>query len=181
MPMKVVPAGDERCDIHNGRSPAEYICERCVRELGVETSRQRTSRRPLRRRVRRTARRWRANTDWRVVAGVAATLLVLAAVLTGILSGGGGGGTKFPSEADVVKALGLLPGPSGTWLMPDGNCEIVSIDTGPEVTPGPVGTNLVMEVANESRTVGAVVINRGTALTEAQCAAQVGAALRAHF
>ena len=180
--MKVVPAGDERCDIHNGRSPAEYICERCVRDLGVETTRQRTSRRPLARRMRRSARRWRSNADWRVVAGVGVALVVLAIVLTGILSGGGGGGSNGPSEAEVVKALGLLPGPiGGTWLMPDGNCEIVSIDTGAEVTPGPVGTGVLMEVANEKRTVGAVVIEHGTALTEAQCAARVGAALKAHF
>ncbi len=181
MPLKVVPAGDERCDIHKKRSPAQYICESCMRELGVETTQQRTSRRPLRRRVSRRLRRWRSEADWRVTGAVAVAVLVLAAVLTGITSGGGGGGAKGPSEADVVEALGLVRAPSGTWLTADGNCEIVSIDTGAEVTPGPVGTNLVTEVANESRTVGAVVIRHGTALTEAQCAASVEAALRAHF
>ena len=183
MPMKVVPAGDERCDIHNKRTPAQYICESCVQDLGVEKTRRRTSRRPVSRRVRRRVRRWRSETDWRVIAGVAAAIVVLVVVLTGILSGGGGGGSSGPSESDVVKALGLARGPSGTWLTADGDCEIVSIDTGPEVTPGPVaaGTNLVIEVANESRTVGAVVITHGTALTEAQCAAHVGDALRAHF
>lgn len=182
MPLKVVPAGDERCDIHNQRAPANYICEDCVRGLGVEKTRERTSRRTLQREVRRRVRRWRSEADWRVVAGVGVAVLVLAAVLTGVLSGGGGGGGKGPSEADVVKALGLTPGATGgTWLTADGDCEIVSIDTGAEVTPGPVGTNLVMEVANEARTVGAVVIQHGTALTETECADRVGAALRAHF
>lgn len=108
-------------------------------------------------------------------------LLVLATILTAVLSGGGGGGTNAPSQAEVVKALGLVPSPTGTWLTADGNCEIVSIDTGAEVTPGPVGTGVLMEVANEKRTVGAVVITHGTVLTETECADKVGAALRAHF
>src|SRR5581483_4039816 len=125
MPLKVVPAGDERCDIHKKRSPAQYICESCMRELGVETTQQRTSRRPLRRRVSRRLRRWRSEADWRVTGAVAVAVLVLAAVLTGITSGGGGGGAKGPSEADVVEALGLVRAPSGTWLTADGNCEIV--------------------------------------------------------
>src|SRR5262249_62151060 len=59
--LKVVPAGDERCDIHNGRTPASYICKDCVRELGVETGPAPAARgkpiRRLRSKLRNTGRR----------------------------------------------------------------------------------------------------------------------------
>jgi hypothetical protein len=88
MPLKVVPAGDERCDIHNQRSSPQYICESCVQKFGIEPSRVRVSKPPLRRRAKRTLRRLRARLDWRHVVAALAALLIIATLVTVLTSGG---------------------------------------------------------------------------------------------
>jgi hypothetical protein len=112
--------------------------------------------------------------------GVGLPVLILAIVL---LAGGGGGASTGPSESDVVTALGLVPDPSGGtgWITPDRACAVDSIDLGPDVQSGPIGTNLLVEVTNEKKTVGAVVRQNDFSLSEPQCAARIGAALTTHF
>ena len=36
MPLKVVPAGDERCDVHNERARQKYVCETCLKKFGID-------------------------------------------------------------------------------------------------------------------------------------------------
>src|SRR5690242_16447278 len=131
MRLKVVPPGDERCDIHNNRTPASYICEDCMRELGVESgSAPSIRRRPIRRlrsslrRTRRRARRRLRSPGRREVLLAAAAIAAIAVavlLVTNLTAGGGsGGGGGPPSEEDVVNALGLSPDPSGTgWITLD--------------------------------------------------------------
>ena len=180
MALKVVPAGDERCDIHNRRPSPAYICEDCLKELGGEAAPVRVHRPPRRVRVRRRFRRWRS--DRRVLYGVGVGLPVLLLAIV-LVAGSGGGGESGPKEADVVKALGLVPDPAGGtgWITSDRACAVDSIDLGPNVQAGPIGTNLLVEVTNAKGTVGAVVRQNDFSLSEAQCVARVGAALKAHF
>ena len=79
MALKVVPAGDERCDIHNRRPSPAYICEDCLKELGGEAAPVRVHRPPRRVRVRRRFRRWRS--DRRVLYGVGVIVTVGVALL----------------------------------------------------------------------------------------------------
>jgi hypothetical protein len=183
MALKVVPAGDERCDIHNRRSPQNYICESCLKELGVESAAPVTPRRrPLRVRARRSVRRWRARTDRRVLYALGVGLPVLILVIV-LIAGSGGGGSSGPTEAEVVKTLGLVADPNGGtgWITPDGACAVDSIDLGPNVQAGPIGTNLLVEVSNSKGTVGAVVRQNDFSQSESACVARIGAALKAHF
>jgi hypothetical protein len=182
MALKVVPAGDERCDVHNHRRPQTYVCETCLKEFGVDAAQPAPARRrPLRVRARRAARRWRSRATPKVVVGGAIGLLILLAVVVTIVGSGGGGGSSGPSQSEVVSALKLVPDGTGSWATADGACTVISIELGPEVQAGSVGTNLVTEVTNEQGTVGAVVTQKNFSLTETQCADQVGAALKAHF
>ena len=191
MALKVVPAGDKRCDIHNGRNPPSYICQDCLKEFGVEPGRAGTVRRPPIRRARRAlrhpvreARRARRRSSPRrvvlIVAGLA--LLIAAVVLVVVLtSGGGGGGTTTgpPTEAEVVSGLGLSPDPSGTgWITLDGSCAVLSIQIGPPPTNQTVNPATV--AANEDGTVRAVVEN-AFSQSQTACVDRISAGLRDHF
>ena len=105
MALKVVPADDERCDIHNGRNPPEYICKSCLKELGVEPEPAvsarggpiRSARRALRRgpiRQARRAIRLRSRSARRILIGAGIGLLIGAIVVAVMLAVGGrsGGG-----------------------------------------------------------------------------------------
>ena len=194
MPLKVVPAGDERCDIHNGRSPASFVCEACLEEeFGVDPRREtRPARRRLRWRVRRAMRWVRSPRNRKVVVGSAIGLLVVAAIATTALSGGGGGGgsgvggstgptNTGPTEEEVVKALGLVPQPGMSWATPDGACAVTSIDLGPDIQAGPIAGNVLVEAANQEGTVGAVVAQKDFSVSEAECVARITTALNARF
>jgi hypothetical protein len=191
MALKVVPAGDERCDIHTQRKPARYICERCMQELGLEAGERAPQRsRSLRaraRRVRRGLRRWRSRPDRLIlVGGLVAALVVLVVVVVAATGGGGGGehGDVAPSrtEAGVVSALGLINSPGGTgWTTPDGACWVVSIQFGEDVHPGKIAGGQLVEATNEDATVGAAVAQNDYTVSEAACVERIGAGLRAHF
>jgi hypothetical protein len=180
MPLKVVPAGDERCDIHNQRPSPQYICESCVKQFGIEPSRVRVSKPPLRRRAKRALRRLRARLDWRHAVGAVAAILVIGTLVT-VITGSGGGGSSAPSDTEVAKGLGLVPVAGGGWQTADGACNVVSIETGVGIQSGEAGTNLIVEVTNEAGTVGAVVTQRDFSLTEGECVRRVGEALRSRF
>ena len=194
MRLKVVPPGDERCDIHNNRTPASYICEDCVRELGVEPGSAPTiRRRPLRRlrsslcRTRRRTRRRLRSPGRReilfaaaAIAAIAVTILVVTSLTSG---GGGGGGSGPPNEEDVVNALGLSPDPSGTgWITLDGACAVLSIQVGsrPQATTTTAATTGGGEASNADGSVRAVVQN-AFSQSQAACVDRISAALRAHF
>ena len=195
MALKVVPAGDERCDIHNGRRPAAYICKDCLKELGVEAGATATVRRgPLRRArrtlrrptrpARRAARRLGPRTRRRILIGAGIMLATAAVVLIVVLvtqGGGGGGGNGLPSEAEVVDGLDLSPDPSGTgWITLDGACAVLSISIGPTPQPAPQTTSSTGEATNEDGTVRAVVQN-AFSQSQAACVDRINAALRDHF
>ncbi|HEX6585163.1 MAG TPA: hypothetical protein VF052_00255 [Solirubrobacterales bacterium] len=189
MPLKVVPAGDERCDVHNQRTPQKYVCESCLKEFGIESpeSEAATVHRPSRRtRRRRAFRRWRSRLDWKVLLGAAVGVILVIAVVAavGSLGGGDGGETEgnVPSEADVVEGLDLLPNPSGSgWITSDGACAVVSIDISELAQPAQEGEELPLEATNEAGTVGAVVIQNDFSSTQAECVGRVDTALKAEF
>ncbi|HET8592311.1 MAG TPA: hypothetical protein VFL56_01490 [Solirubrobacterales bacterium] len=185
MPLKVVPAGDERCDVHNHRTPQRYVCEECLKEFGIESPESATVHRPPRRvRWRRARRRWRSRIDRRkVLLGAAAVVaLIVAGLIAGSVVGGGEGGGGAPSEADVVNRLDLLPNPAGTgWITSDGACAVVEIDLSELPPPTEGGEELSIEASNETRTVGAVVIQNDFSIGQAECVARVDAALKAEF
>lgn len=191
MALKVVPASDERCDIHNGRKPPEYICKDCLKEFGIEPGGTgadrpasiRRARRTLRHPIRQAMRVRRRSSPRRIVLIAAGLGLLIATtvVVVTLASPGGGGGSKSGTftEADVVEALGLSPDPSGTgWITLDGSCTVLSIQIGmptaiPTVDPA-------IEATNGDGTVRAVVLN---AFSESQtaCIDRISAALRDHF
>jgi hypothetical protein len=188
MPLKVVPAGDERCDVHNHRTPQRYVCEACLKEFGIESpeSEGTTVHGPSRRtRRRRALRRWRSRIDRKVLlgAGVGVVILVIAVVAVGSLGGDDSGDEAgVPSEADVVSALDLLPNPAGSgWITSDGTCAIVSIDLNELAPLAQEGEELSIEASNEDRTVVAVVIQNDFSITQAECVGRVDTALKAEF
>jgi hypothetical protein len=194
MALKVVPAGDERCDIHNGRKPPAYICKDCLKELGVEagptvavrSGQVRRLQRILRggpfRAARRAMRRSGLGRRPRLLAGAGVVLLIAVIALIVVLSsGGGGGGTPSgpPSQDEVVQALGLSPDPNGNgWITLDGSCTVLSIQTG--VPPPTTSANPATTATNEARTVRAVVQN-AFSQSQAACVDRISAELRDHF
>jgi hypothetical protein len=192
MALKVVPAGDERCDVHNARSPQRYVCETCLKEFGIETppsgaagregGRRTTGRRGRRIRPRRALRRLRTRTPrWVLIGGGIGLVLAIAATVTLTLSGGGDDESGALSEAEVVSALDLLPNPAGSgWITSDGACAVASIDLGRQGSGGKEA-QLSVEATNEDRTVEAVVVQNDFTVTQEQCVAQVETALRDEF
>jgi hypothetical protein len=193
MALKVVPADDERCDIHTRRKPARYICETCLKELGLEAGPATTAtrgpvrrfRRALRRgpfgQARRAMRRSRWGARPKLLIGAGLTLLIAAVVVVTLL-GGGEDENGAPSEADVVNALDLLPNPAGSgWITSDGACVVASIDLGQQQPPGGEGAELSVEAANEDGTVAAVVVQNDYTISQDECVAQVETALRNEF
>src|SRR5512139_2568626 len=89
MALKVVPAGDERCDVHNRREPQKYICETCLKEFGIESAPPAATRRA---RVRRAIRRSRV--DRRVLIGGGVVGLLIAGVVVVIVLAAGGSAGK---------------------------------------------------------------------------------------
>src|SRR5215211_2220355 len=187
MALKVVPAGDERCDIHTQRKPARYVCESCLKEFGIQADQPMAPhRRPLRARVRRAVRglprrRWSA--DRKLLIGAASGLLVAGLIAIALATTGGGGDSESPSgpptEADVVNALELVPDPSGTgWTTPDGACWVVSIRFGDDVRPGRIAGSELIEATNDELTVGAAVAQGDFSVSETACVERIGAALR---
>jgi hypothetical protein len=188
MALKVVPAGDERCDIHNQRSSPTHICEACLKERGIEAAQPRSGRRPRPRRrlarARRSFRRWRSRTNPKVLIGGALGLLAVGVVVVAVASAGGGGGDQGggggsgPLEADVVNALGLIPDLTrGGWVTADSACSVVSIQLGKDAQVG----NTAVEATNGDGTVRALVLPNDPSVTEAECVDRVSAALTAHF
>ena len=103
MALKVVPAGDERCDVHNRREPQKHICETCLGEFGIDASPAATRRA----RARRALRSWRSGIDRKVRIGVGVAVLIAAVILVIVLVVGGddhkGGVAATP--ADLVACL----------------------------------------------------------------------------
>jgi hypothetical protein len=179
MALKVVPADDERCDIHNARKPAKHICESCLKELGLEA-------RVMRRRPVRQARRALRRSGWgghpKVLIGAGAGLLIAAIVVMIILAGRGGGGeteTGPPTEAEVVEALELSPDPSGVgWITLDGECVVVAIQI--DNAPATQTARPPSEAMNEDGTVRAIVLE-GFSFSQTECVDRVSDALRENF
>lgn len=193
MALKVVAAGDERCDIHNGRKPPKYICKDCIGELGVEAgptvvaggASGRRARRILRsrpvRRARRRLRRSRPGGRATVLTGAGIVLVAAAIALVAALSGGGGAKTVSgpPTEAEVVEALGLSPNPSGQgWITLDGACAVLSIQTGRPPTGQTVDPKI--EASNEDGTVRAIV-EESFSQNQAACVDRISSGLRDNF
>jgi hypothetical protein len=86
MALKVVPAGDERCDVHNRRKPQKYICETCLSEFGIESVSPAATRRA---RARRALRSWRSGIHRKVLIGVWAAVLIAGVILVVVLVVGG--------------------------------------------------------------------------------------------
>src|SRR5215207_62375 len=86
MALKVVPAGDERCDVHNRREPQKYICETCLREFRIESVSPAATRRA---RARRALRSWRSGIHRKVLIGVGAAVLIAGVILVIVLVAGG--------------------------------------------------------------------------------------------
>ena len=193
MALKVIPAGDERCDIHNNRKPPTYICKDCLDELGGEEqavtdhgSAVRRGRRPLHggrlRHARRALGRWESPGRRRILIGAGMLLVIVAIVVGVVLAGsgdGGGGQSGLPTEEDVVNGLDLSPNPSGTgWITLDGSCAVLSIQIG--VPPASQPVNPATEAANEDGTVRAVVQN-AFSQSQTACVGRISAGLRDHF
>jgi hypothetical protein len=197
MALKVIPAGDERCDIHNKRKPPTYICKDCLEELGGEEEAV-TDHGSAVRRERRTLHRGRLRHAWRalgrsespgrrrILIGAGMLLVIVAIVVGVVLAGsgdGGGGQSGLPTEEDVVNALDLSPDPSGTgWITLDGSCAILSIEIGKPAQSAaqtqPANTGI--EASNEDGTVRAVVQN-AFSQSQTACVDRINAALRDHF
>jgi hypothetical protein len=188
MALKVVPAHDERCDVHTQRQPVRYVCESCLEEFGIDPTKPTTVRRSRRSRLRRLRRRLRraiARGDRRILIGGGIAVAVVAALVIVFASAGGGDDGQSndgpPTEADVVSALELVPEPSGAgWITPDGACWIISIQFGADVHSGEIGKGLV-GATNEAATVGAAVSQNDFSISEEECVARIGTALRAKF
>jgi hypothetical protein len=184
MALKVVPAGDDRCDIHNRRTPPRYICKTCMDELGVEAAPSESGRRGPVARLWRKIRRLRSRTDWKLQAGAGVALLVVVGLVLMLAAGGDDRGGP-PSQEDVVEALDLVQNPDGTgWLTADGACVVVTIVQGDEVRAGPVAGNLATEVTNADGTLGAVVRTNYSSFfstTQAECANRIQTSLRDDF
>jgi hypothetical protein len=86
MALKVVPAGDERCDVHNRREPQKYVCETCLGEFGIESVSPAATRRA---RARRALRSWRSGIDRKVLIGVGVAVLIAGVILVVALVDGG--------------------------------------------------------------------------------------------
>lgn len=183
MALKVVPADDERCDIHTGRKPAKYICESCLKELGLDARPAVTVRRGPLRRSRRALRRLRSRIPRRALIAAGVGLVVaIAAVAALTLLGGGEDEDGPPSEADVVNTLDLLPNPAGSgWITSDGACVVVSINLGQQQPRGRQGADLSIEAANEDGTVAAIVVQNDYSISQDECVAQVETALGSEF
>jgi hypothetical protein len=190
MALKVVPAGDERCDIHNNRRPPKYVCKSCLEELGIDSAGPATSRkRSVRSRARRAPRRLRrriARRDRRILVGGAVALVVLAGVVIAVAAAGGGGGggrtSARPTEGGVVNALQLLPDPNGAgWITPNGACWVVSIQFGADVRAGELAGKGLIEATNATHTVGAAVTQNDFTQTAAQCADRIAGQLKSNF
>jgi len=194
MALKVVPAGDERCDIHNNRQPPAYICKDCLNEYGIEPGRtvtvrrgqrrfRRVMRRPFRP-VRRVLRGLGARGRRGILIGAGVALVAGAIAVTVVLAnqGGGGGSQKgLPTEGDVVNALDLSPDPSGNgWITLDGACAVLSIEIGKAAQSPQPGVNPASEATNPDGTVRAVVQN-AFSQNQAACVARVRSGLRNHF
>jgi hypothetical protein len=184
MALKVVPAGDERCDIHTQRTPQRFICQTCLKELGNEQQ-VRTSRGSRRTRARRALRLLRsraAGIDRKVLMGAGALSVGVIIAIVLVVGGGGGGDSKGPTEAEVVDGLDLVPGPSGEgWVTSDGACAVTSIKFGTSLQSGSIAGDILFEVTNEDRTVGAVVSRADFSISEAECVDRIGGALQAQF
>src|SRR4029450_390986 len=105
MALKVVPAGDERCDVHNRREPQKYICETCLGEFGIEPPAA-----TRRARARRALRSWRSGIDRKVLIGVGAVLLIAGVILVIVVVAGGGGGQKDGVAATPENLVACLKG-----------------------------------------------------------------------
>ena len=173
MALKVIPAGDERCDIHNNRKPPTYICKDCLKELGGEEGTVTDHGSAVRGRRR-------------ILIGAGMLLVIVAIVVGVVLAGGGDGGggqSGLPTEEDVVNALDLSPDPSGTgWITLDGSCAILSIEIGKPAQSAaqtqPATT--AIEASNEDGTVRAMVQN-AFSQSQTACVDRINAALRDHF
>ena len=196
MALKVVPRGDERCDIHNGRKPATYICKGCVEELGVESGRPGTVRRGRIRRavapsvaaatpVRQRILRWAGSLSRRAVIAAAIGLLIATVLLIVVLGSGGGSGKTTsgpPTAEEVAGTLGLSPDPGGTgWITLDGACNVLSIDivSGTKAATGTV--NSALEATNESSTIRAVVLQYDDSVSQVGCVDRISTGLRDHY
>jgi hypothetical protein len=105
MALKVVPAGDERCDVHNRREPQKYICETCLGEFGIEPPAA-----TRRARARRALRSWRSGIDRKVLVGVGAALLIAGVILVIVVVAGGGGDQKDGVAATPEDLVACLKG-----------------------------------------------------------------------
>jgi hypothetical protein len=196
MALKVVPRGDERCDIHNGRKPATYICEGCVEELGVEPGRPGTARQARIRRARRAFRggptpvrrrilRWARSLSRRAVIAAAIGLLIGTFLLIVILGSGGGSGETAsgpPTATEVADMLGLSPDPSGTgWITVDGACNVLSIDIVSGNKTGTEAVNSTLEATNESTTIRAAVLQYDDSVSQAACVNRISTGLHDHY
>src|SRR5512132_2797741 len=99
MALRVVPAGDERCDVHNRREPQKYICERCLREFGIESVSPAATRRS-----------WRSGIDRKVLIGVGVAVLIAGVILVIVVVAGGGGGQKNGVAATPEGLVACLKG-----------------------------------------------------------------------
>src|SRR3954452_9101242 len=90
MALKVVPSGDERCDVHNQRTPQRYVCESCLKEVSVRPATTPSTRRRARRSAR-SFRRRAAPLDQRALIGAGVGTAIVAAVAILAISGSGGG------------------------------------------------------------------------------------------
>src|SRR3954454_1930866 len=105
MALKVVPAGDERCDVHNQRTPQRYVCESCLKEVSVRPAATPSTRRRARRSAR-SLRRRAVQLDRRALIGAGVGAAIVAAVAILAISGGGGG------SADGAASGGGPAGPA---------------------------------------------------------------------
>jgi len=114
-------------------------------------------------------------------------VVAVAMILIATAGGGGGNGDESsvssrPTEPGVVAALGLVPEPSGVgWITADGACWVVSIQFGGDVRAGQLAGKGLIEATNEAHTVGAAVTQNDFTQSAAQCAARIGAQLKAKF
>jgi hypothetical protein len=114
--------------------------------------------------------------------------VAVAIVVIALASGGGGNEEQDsraegpPTDADVVSALELVPGPGGAgWITPDGACWVVSIQFGADVRPGAIAGKGLVEATNDDATVGAAVSQNDFSVSEDECVARIGTALKANF